>query len=441
MESDKEKATNTKPVNQTVLLPWWRQPRTLYIVASAIVALIVINVLIKNSRSDDSEFSPFTIRGGSKAEVAGQEISGGNCSGSGPGTLSHSAMDPTDFSFIIPYGLMVGGHVTPIDHQYYSPASMQSARDAYPVYAMGDATLVMIEHRTSGGGDNQHVIDNPTNEYRLIFTQSCTFLYYYDLVTSLDPAIQQQFDETSNGGRSAYVNIPVTAGQQIGRIGGQTLDFAVWDTEKPLTGFAEPEHYKQEPWKLYTADPLNYMTPDLKELWLARSPRTEEPISGKIDWDIPGKLRGSWFLEGTDYSGDQNNPESYWTTQLSFSPDLYDNTHFVISIGNYGSRGSSNSQSAQQFYANGNSPDPAEVSPDSGLVKYELVDGLYKTGSGASWDRMSLAHGITVETQNYPAGTVIVQMIADDKIKFEVFKDKTGSEVSGFTENALIYTR
>jgi hypothetical protein len=98
-------------------------------------------------------------------------------------------------------------------------------------------------------------------------------------VTSLAPDIKAEYDKKVKDG-NASLDIAVKAGQLVGRIGGQTLDFAVWDTEKPLTGFIVPDHYQAEEWKLYTADPLDYYTPDLKALALSRYVRTAEPISG-----------------------------------------------------------------------------------------------------------------------------------------------------------------
>jgi len=434
--SDPSSAVKPTPIKQP-------RPKWHWVLLVAIVLLIIV-VLVKRSDRQDNQIKPFGQQD-SEAVKAGRLLSNNNCTGTGPGQLTKPAMNESDFTHIIPYGLMVGGHVTPIDHQYYSPASMQSPRDAYPVYAVGDATLVYIEHRTNNPGDNQYLIENETNEYRLIFSQSCTFLYYYDLVTSLEPAIAEEFAKASRGRNTAPVSIPVVAGQQIGRIGGQTLDFAVWDTEKPLSGFARPEHYASEPWKIYTADPLNYMSEELKSLMLARSPRTTEPISGKIDWDIKGKLRGTWFREGKDFSPENQNIQNFWESDLSFSPDLYDHSRFIISIGNFGSRGERNSQSAQQFYAKGNIPDPADVTVASGLVKYELVDGEYMTGNTV-WNRTSLARNITIREASFGAfgsaiGTVLVQMLDDERIKFEVFRDKSPNQVEGFDGQAIIYTR
>jgi hypothetical protein len=42
------------------------------------------------------------------------------CSGSGPVNFEHSPMRFEDFSVILPYGLVVGAHVTPIDHMYFA---------------------------------------------------------------------------------------------------------------------------------------------------------------------------------------------------------------------------------------------------------------------------------------------------------------------------------
>jgi hypothetical protein len=92
-------------------------------------------------------------------------------------------MNEEDFAFIIPYGLMIGNHVTPIDHQYFSPTVFNSPRDAYDVYAMADGKIVNIQKRMTERGE----------EYRLVFMHTCTFFTYFDLVTSLTTQIQEEF--------------------------------------------------------------------------------------------------------------------------------------------------------------------------------------------------------------------------------------------------------
>jgi len=107
-----------------------------------------------------------------KAIQAGKKLSDGRCEGSGETTFTHLPMDADDFSLLIPYGLMVGDHVTPIDHQYFQPTVFRSAKDTYPVYAMADSQITGIEVHPPENGSNGRI--------RMVFTVSCTFFYYYD---------------------------------------------------------------------------------------------------------------------------------------------------------------------------------------------------------------------------------------------------------------------
>lgn len=405
-----------------------------------VIGLAGIVIYLDQGRGTGNELvTKITGNAGSKAEQAGRELAG-ECSGTGAGQLTHSAMDPEDFAMMIPYGLMVGGHVTPIDHQYYSPVDYNSPRDSYPVYAMGDARLVQVQHRTEQPQDNQKTRQTETSEYRLVFSQSCTFFYYYDLLTSLTPDLLAQV------GNEAYasVDIPVKAGQLIGYIGGQTLDFAVWDTEKPLSGFLIPEHYTAEAWKLYTADPLDYYTAELKATMLAKYPRVDEPLSGKIDWDVDGALRGTWFEEGTNYlEGDRSNPKGEWVGHLSFAPDLYDPSRWIVSMGDYPVAQDSNTQvSATQFHTKVGSPNPEDITKDDGLVKLELVHENYMKADGTQWRAEDgFAKGPKVGTSNRVLATALVQLTDTRVLKFEVFPNKTAADVTGFTANAKTYTR
>lgn len=366
----------------------------------------------------------------SEAVKAGKSLSGGKCSGTGPGTLAHLPMDFEDFAMIIPYGSVVGDHVTPIDHQYFSPTVFNSPLDTYPVYAMAEARLTHIEGHTT---NKEHP------RYRMIFEMTCTFLYYYDLVTSLSPDLQAEYEKKKQGGSEGYasVDIEIKAGQQIGKIGGQTLDFAVWDTTKPLPGFITPKNYEAESWKIYTADPLDYVTDELKEKLLAKYVRTAEPISGKIDYDIDGRLIGNWFLQGAKgYAGrPEDGREKAYLSHLSIAPNHYDPTAHIVSIGNY-------QGVPAQFSVPRDSENPADVSVASGLVKYELRHWTYIKADGSDWDRMSLTKGPTLNNANSPSdGCVLFQLVETRKIKFEVFKGKSCAQVAGFTSAAVNYTR
>ncbi|HSX27464.1 MAG TPA: hypothetical protein VLG25_01640 [Patescibacteria group bacterium] len=356
-----------------------------------------------------------------KAVQAGKSLSGNHCTGTGETTFTHLPMNADDFSLLIPYGLTVGGHVTPIDHQYFQPTVFQSAKDTYPVYAMADAKITDIEVHPPENGSKGRI--------RMVFTVSCTFFYYYDLVTSVEPGIDK-----------AHLPIQVKAGQLIGHIGGQTLDFAVWNTKKPLTGFINPASYDGEAWKIYTADPFPYYTPELRKIVEAKDPRDVDPIAGKIDYDIDGKLVGNWFEQGT---GGYNKPgqapdPNYFKTHLSFAPDLYDPSYFRISIGSLYTQPN---QSNMQHVTLANSPDPKDVGVNTGLVKYNLVNWKYVKTDGSMWDQLAVAKNVKLQPESTIFGCAIAQLTDAKTLKFEVFVAKQCSGVSGFDSSAKTYTR
>jgi hypothetical protein len=355
-----------------------------------------------------------------KAIKAGKFISGGKCEGTGKLTFTHLPMREQDFNVLIPYGLVVGGHVTPIDHQYFAPRDYKSARDTYPVYAMADATITDIQPRTNERG----------TEYRFVFAHSCTSLYYYDLVTSLTGKVKEAYDKNRRD-----INLPIKAGEQVGAIGGQTLDFAVWNTEKPLTGFINPASYDGEGWKIYTDDPYPYYTPQLRALLIERNPRTVEPIAGKIDYDIDGKLIGNWFEKGTGgYRSESNKKMEYWGGHLSIAPNHYDPSAFVISLGDFAGE-------AAQFAAQGNSPDPASVGVDTGLVKYSLQKFGYNKPDGTPWDNMSIIKNPKLRANGPIEGCLLVQLTDKRLLKAESFPKKNCSAIAGFTASAKTYER
>src|SRR6266508_2685001 len=227
-------------------------------------------------------------------------------------------MDPKDVGIILPYGGMVGAHVTPIDHMYFSPIVFNSPRDTYEVRAMADGLITSISERTQQVADVNNGAPKKA-EYQMKFWYTCNFASYYDLITSLSPRLKAEFDAHKNSGGGASVQIKVKKGELVGRIGGQTLDFAVYDYTKILPGFIVPEHYLAESWKLHVVDPFQYFEEPLRSQLLALDPRQAEPRQGKIDYDQDGKLVGTWFKEGNNGFGDTGgqNP-SPWRAHLSF---------------------------------------------------------------------------------------------------------------------------
>ena len=403
--------------------------RLIIIIALGVVLLFVFRIVSEHflginpikfggsdNKSSNGMFKEGYVEPGYPIE-AGKQLSANHCQGEGmPYKLSVSPMKLEDFTHIEPYGLMIGDHVTPIDHQYFSPTIFHSPKDTYDVYAMADSKIVSIE-------------THPTR-IRLIFSITCTFFYYYDLVTSLEPEIKDK-----------KLPISVKAGQLIGHIGGQTLDFAVWDTTKPLPGFIVPEHYQAEPWKIYTQDPLDYYTDEIKEQISSKYVRTVEPTSGKIDYDIDGKLIGNWFEESRDgYAGDSTDPgKEYWKEHLSIAPFALDPTAFIISVGFLANE---NGIAGNQFSIPRDAPDPATVGVENGLVEYELRTWKDVKEDGSKWDHFSATKGIKLNNDNFPIqGCAVVQLLEKRKLKFEVFLRQSCENVSNFSSNAKIYER
>ena len=88
----------------------------------------------------------------------------------------------------------------------------------------------------------------------------------------------------------------------------------------------------------------------------------------------------------------------------------------------------------------GNSPDFADVSTETGPVKYELVN-LRDVTLEHDVENYVGGNPFFTENEDEVVAKVLVEMIDDMTIRVEVFVGKTADEVTGFTEAALIYVR
>lgn len=355
----------------------------------------------------------------------------GPCEGTGTVVLAASPLKPEDINYIEPMGAVrsSGGHVTPIDHQYWIPTVSYEDNAPYNVHAPAVGRIVHIQHMEQfigeAAGPNAPKID----DYRIILDFTCDFYAIYIHVKELSPRIQSITGQISG---NKQVNIPVEEDEVIGKV-GKSFDFSVHDKNVTL-GFIVPKHYEGEPWKIHTADPFDYFTEPLRSQLLAKNLRSVAPLGGKIDYDIDGRLIGTWFKEGTNgYEG--INQQRYWEGHLSFLYESIDPSHTVVSTGDFNGR-------SEAFGIRGN-PDPASVSVTTGLVKYELVHyDLYKDGQLWNYyQNGGFVKGLKAANQDEVQGTMLVQMISDRRIKVEIIAGKTASEVSGFTSNAIMYER
>jgi hypothetical protein len=327
-----------------------------------------------------------------------------------------------DIGHILPLGLMIGGHVTPIDHQYYTPKDLKAGRFRYDVRAMADGYIVHIQRRTAQVEPNLP----PADEYRMAIEHSCTFWTYFDLITQLDQTILDQLGGAPQDQRPLLTRIPVKAGQVVGKVGAQTLDLGAVNSETTLKGLLVPAHYDAEPWKIHTVDPFDYYDEPLRSQLLALNPRKATPYGGKIDYDVDGKLVGNWFKVGTNgYAGVRGTGQSSsWIGHLTIAYYYLDPQYVVVSLGDFGGQ-------ARQFWAKGNTPDPASIGETKGVVKYELIMGQLAN------DGKPITHPDKDKVQ----GTLLAQVLPNRQLRVEVFVGKTGAEATGFTSAALLYER
>ncbi|MBI2102412.1 hypothetical protein HYT55_01115 [Candidatus Woesearchaeota archaeon] len=355
------------------------------------------------------------------------------CKGSGTVNFTVSPRRIEDIGFFAPMGLMLGDHVTPIDHGYFYPPHWKmdvTSAELKDVYVPADGVVTLIARMPSYFTTTKEA---DLQDYRIIIHHTCTFYTIYIHLNTLAPRLKEVVEDIQPSDNK-YVQIEVKAGELLGR--ANAFDFSVHNKDVLLSGFSTPSNYESESWKIHTVDLFDYVVEPVRSQILAKNPRTAEPRGGKIDYDMDGKLIGSWFLEGTEgYAGVRTQP-NYWVGHLAFAPDAYDPSYFTVSIGQFGER------SSKQYGAKGNSPDPATVDASSGIIKYELVEFEYVDNTGKTWDTHSYASGIKVRhIDEQKRGIILVQLLENKKLKVEIFPDKTPAQVTGFTNNVKRYYR
>lgn len=369
----------------------------------------------------------------------GKALSNGKCEGEGSKKLGSAPMKASEISYIVPYGLLAGGHVTPIDHQYYWGKVPMGDPDMYDVLALDDGYLVDLTYR-----DRSQEGKKVKGDYRGVISYSCTFFSYFDLATSMHADITKQLPEgwdKSGHGKANDIKIPVKKGQVIAKFGAQSLDFAIWDTTKQLKNLLVPIAYNNaEPWKMVTVNPLDYFSEEVKQQILPFYLRKLEPLDGVIDQDVDGTAAGNWFAEGTNgYAGvfeygSQGGGFNYWTGHLALVRSLYDNSGWFFSSGDINGQ-------PQQYGIKNPTVTPDKLDTSKGLVKYELAQGQHVDDTGNMWIGDKLPKGSLKFTTSQSQGTVLIQLLEKRKLKVEVFLNKTPSQVTGFTNAAKIYDR
>jgi len=356
----------------------------------------------------------------------------------------------------IPYGMMVGGHVTPIDHGYLGIkvlSKVQSTRteaDYVPVTSPAAGTITSIGN-----------LGGPAT-IRVVIEHGCNVSTVYMVLNRLSGVLASYAEEMKVNGANKQVSVAVKAGEEFGRQRDNMIDFNVWDGTQWLSGFENPFAYvSAEAWKPFTADPLPFFTPELRTAIEANMQKTTSPRFGKIDYDVPGAASGNWFLEGTlGYSGrlisevasatgefpggapTKGKNESDWN-HLAIAPHEVDGGKWIFSTGWWSNPAGDPTQT--MINIEGSKPTPDKLTAASGMVSYQLVQfspmepataPARTPGATAPY-----AVGYTLGA-GMPSGVVGLQVNSDGSLNVEINTTMTqASQFTAFTSAKRTYRR
>jgi len=337
-----------------------------------------------------------------------------------------------DLGYIRPMGAMLDAHVTPTDHVYVGPVKTDVPDNTYPVLMPSDGKVVLVGRMPEEFVGDRKDVKLAQEDHRIVITHNCRYSSIYIHVHKLSDAVKKQVGDIKPN-ENKNISVDLKAGDVVGYIGGSTFDWTLTDAQTKLTGYITPDLYKNESWKINTISPFDLYTGELKSQMEAKSIRTVPPVGGKIDYDQPGKLIGNWFRSGTNgYAG--ANRERYWDGHLAVVPDYIDPTYSVVSIGNW--------QGAAQQFAVKDRTNPANVSAQNGMVKFELVKLNYISDADAGLQgNATPTKGLHPSLDGALAGTIAFQVETGEKLKVETFPGKSAAQVTGFTQAAQTYER
>ena len=359
----------------------------------------------------------------------------GKCDGEGTTKLNTFPLDPKDIELIIPMGRVQDSHVTPTDHQYIIPKGTKGGSivtdepEKYAILAPTDGFIVNVE-LFKEPVESSYRKDPYANNYLVVFEYSCDFytrLIHIDTLSN-EVSSQVKFDDPNSQHPYAHPRIAVKEGEVIGTVGPHSFDFQIMDTTYKNKDILMPQNI--DPWTSVTVDTFDYVSDSLKNELLKKNLRTKPPLGGKVGYDKEGTLLGNWFKVGRD----KQKRDEYWTQNLSIVYDHIDDSQIRVSFGDFGGY-------PKAYGVKGNSPDPKDITKDSGAVKYELYKFDYHDSSGKVWDTINYIQGLVAKNTSEMAGVVLFEIQNDGKLKLETFPGKSADQVSGFTSNAKLYER
>ena len=172
--------------------------------------------------------------------------------------------------------------MTPTDHTYFvhnklrdyekqadavrSGGSLKPWAPAFDVRSPADGLIVRIGTFPFGPAPEGYT--GTLEDYRVVIWHSCKVSSIFIHLGGLAPEILEVTGPLEGGSQGWNVpyggaSIPVKAGQVIGKVGAQGIDFSVHDTRVTLEGLQVPEHCQGEAWKIHTVDLFDYFPDDL----------------------------------------------------------------------------------------------------------------------------------------------------------------------------------
>ncbi len=383
--------------------------RTVVAVAAVVIALFAVLIVLGRP---SGVLEDFWEEGGKEEYLP--EL------GEGPVVFTVCPLEENAILAVEPLGNLnpSGGHVFPSDHGGFYFVDAETDPPPYEVRSPADGIITEIYWRVrewpEWTGRWGHY-----NDYKITIAHTNTFRSVIDHVMELDNWIVERAGELKPD-EFNRVKIPVKAGDRIGKTGGRLgivagIDWGVVDENVTLS-YIRPERYGDSAHAVHF---IPYCEENLK-VWLLEKlydpftgkRREAEPLWGKADFDIPGRLSGNWFLEGTE----EWNPAYH----LAFVYDMWDPTQIRIAVaGDWGESISTLDIPATVYSVEGNAPDPASISVENGAVIYWL------RGAEAG--------------EEHIMATLLVQMLDNERIKVEAFNGHV--ENPQFTQNAKYYTR
>lgn len=302
-------------------------------------------------------------------------------------------IDTSKFDYILPLGNLnpISGHVYPSDHIYFyiKNSSNQGAMPQVPIYAAGNGTIISIKGYLDGG---VFIAFNPNIVY-----------YYYHI----------NLNDTFKVGQV------VKAGEIMGTTSGKAsaVDLGIYNTANQLTRLLNPIRYTES--TKYCEDPLKYYTANWQTVLYNKTWLVKNQKGGKIDYDIAGTIKGTWFDETQTNATQSGGGQDAWKYQLAFVPDNIDTSKQMISIGGIPGGNTNNLSLPGLWTIKFDALLFEKVTPASGIVKYNLFDAYDFSFSNIK-------------------GVLLVQMLDAGKIKVETLSD---ANASTFSTAAKIYVR